>query len=146
MSTVPDTSMAVYFADDDAIIECTACDPDAGEPADWPAWTDAERFACIDPDPGAPGVEPTPDDVAWLAANPSLPPISPAVERRMAALAAVADSIATGILTPPVAGGSPFEPTDADWDEAARWAEHLDRVDSLRREDDHQAEVRARFG
>ena len=36
------------FAGDDGVIECTACDPDAGEPADWPAWTDADRWEPTD--------------------------------------------------------------------------------------------------
>jgi hypothetical protein len=43
-------------------------------------------------------------------------------------------------------GSEPFEPSGADLDEMAAWSEHLDRLESLRIEDDHQAEVRARFG
>jgi hypothetical protein len=35
---------AIPFSDDDVIIECGACDPDHGEPAEWPAWTDAARW------------------------------------------------------------------------------------------------------
>jgi hypothetical protein len=33
---------AIYWVLDDEAIECTACDPDPGEPEDWPAWTDAD--------------------------------------------------------------------------------------------------------
>src|SRR5689334_9625554 len=63
--------------------------------------------------------EPDPVDVAWLNENP-----------------------------PPIAGGAPepFEPSAEDWDEMARWSEHLDRLEAIRREDDHQAEARARLG
>jgi hypothetical protein len=82
---------AVYWVLDDEAIECTACDPDAGEPEDWPAWTDADCWTHIDPPDQ---VEPTHDDIAWVNTHPILPP---------------------------VCGGSPddepFEPTDADWDD-----------------------------
>jgi hypothetical protein len=43
METIHDTSLAVYFADHDDVIECSACDPCYGDPADWPEWTDADR-------------------------------------------------------------------------------------------------------
>jgi hypothetical protein len=46
----------------------------------------------------------------------------------------------------PIAGGAPFEPTDGDWDQMAAWSEHLDRLDSLRRESDAEDEARRRFG
>jgi hypothetical protein len=59
--SVHDTSFAVYFADDDAVIECGACDPEYGEPEGWPEWVDADRW------------EPTPDDVAWLNHEPYQP-------------------------------------------------------------------------
>jgi hypothetical protein len=60
-------------------------------------------------------------DVAWLNENPTLPPIT---------------------------GGSPepYEPTDADWDEMARWSAHLDRLEGLSREDDAEFEARMRYG
>jgi hypothetical protein len=109
---------AIYWVLDDDAIECTACDPEAGELEDWPAWTDADRWTHIDPPD-----EPTEADVAWLDAHPILPP---------------------------VAGGSPepesFEPTDADWDEMARWSAHLDRLEAIRSQDDAEDEARARFG
>src|SRR4051794_33755615 len=47
---------AIPFAADDAVIECGACDPEYGDPAEWPAWTDA--------------------DIVWLNENPTLPPLS----------------------------------------------------------------------
>jgi hypothetical protein len=59
--SVHETDFAVYFATDDDIIECTACDPDAGDAETWPSWTDAFRFV------------PTPDDVAWLNHEPYQP-------------------------------------------------------------------------
>src|SRR4051812_14072694 len=45
----------------------------------------------------------------------------------------------------PISGGAPeaFEPTDADLDEMARWSEWQDRLDALRRDEDHQDEARA---
>jgi hypothetical protein len=58
MSTVHDTAdYAIPFADHDALIECGACDPEYGEPADWDDWTDADRY------------EPTPNDIAFLNQN-----------------------------------------------------------------------------
>ena len=57
-------------------------------------------------------------DEAWLAANP----------------------------LPPIAGGSPDGPTDEDWDEMARWSEHLDRLEALSRDDDAEFELRMRYG
>lgn len=82
---------AIYWVLDDDAIECTACDPDAGEPEDWPAWTDADCWTHIDT-PNQ--LEPDQGDVEWLNNTPALPPI---------------------------AGGAPdddqVEPSDADWDD-----------------------------
>lgn len=58
-------------------------------------------------------------DVAWLNENPVLPPIS---------------------------GGAPDGPTDADWEEMAAWSEHLDRLEALSRDDDAEYEARLRYG
>jgi hypothetical protein len=93
-----DDGFAIYWVLDDYAIECTACDPDAGEPSEWPEWTDADRWTHIDPPDQA---EPSQEDSVWAAEHLELPPI---------------------------AGGSPepepepFEPTDADWDDYARWS------------------------
>jgi hypothetical protein len=65
---------AVPWADDDAVIECGALDPEHGEPEAWPAWTDEDRYelgpASGDDDyrPSAedPTYEPTPEDLAKL--------------------------------------------------------------------------------
>jgi hypothetical protein len=104
--TLPDATFDVYFASDDQIIECTACDPDAGEPADWPAWTDACRW------------EPTPDDVAWLNTSP-----------------------------PPISGGAPeWEPSEADWADYHEHCLEVERLDALRRMEDHEHELRLRYG
>jgi hypothetical protein len=68
--TLPDATFDVYFATDDQIIECTATDPHAGDPADWPSWTDADRWE-LDL------VEPSQEDSAWAAEHLELPaPIS----------------------------------------------------------------------
>jgi hypothetical protein len=63
--SVHDTSFAVYFAGDDAVIECEAIDPEAGPPECWPEWTDADRW------------EPTEADYQWAAENIELPPVGP---------------------------------------------------------------------
>ena len=74
METIHDTSLAVYFADHDDVIECGACDPCYGDPADWPEWTDADRWTHIDPPDQ---VDPSPDDCRWAAGHLELPaPIS----------------------------------------------------------------------
>ena len=52
-----------------------------------------------------------------------------------------------GTLDTPAA--IPFEPSDADWDDMARWCEWVDRNDEIRRDADvdaAQAEARARYG
>jgi hypothetical protein len=100
---LPEADYAVYFVLDDDIIECTACDPEAGEPSDWPSWCDQDRWTHIDePD------QVSLDDVAWLNSNP-LPLPLPA----------------------PIAGGSPgpFEPSDQDWEDYARWSGHTTDAD-----------------
>jgi hypothetical protein len=43
-------------------------------------------------------------------------------------------------------GSEPFEPKDADLEEMHQESIWQDRLDGIRRDDDHQAEVRARFG
>jgi hypothetical protein len=60
-------------------------------------------------------------DIAWLNENPTLPPI---------------------------AGGSPepFEPSDEDWDDYARFCEDVERSNALRRMDDAEYEARMRYG
>lgn len=60
-------------------------------------------------------------DIAWLNTHPTLPPIT---------------------------GGSPepFEPSDEDWDEMARWCEWVDRLEAMNREDDAEFEARMRYG
>jgi hypothetical protein len=73
---------AIPFADDDAVIECGACDPHFGDPSTWPEWVDADRW------------EPAPDDVAWL-------------------------------------NQEPYEPTDADWEEFARYSGHFTDEDLI---------------
>lgn len=80
---------AIYWVLDDEAIECEACDPDAGEPEDWPDWTDQDCWTHIDPPDQ---VEPSEADCQWAAQNFELPPI---------------------------AGGAPeaFEPSDKDWDD-----------------------------
>lgn len=55
MSLPSTADYATPWTADDVIIECEAIDPEAGDPQDWPSWTDADRY------------EPSPDDVAWHA-------------------------------------------------------------------------------
>jgi hypothetical protein len=107
------------FASDDQVIECGALDLEWGDPETWPDWVDDFRWIAVPDDDQA---EPSEDDCRWAAEHLELPPI---------------------------AGGSPtepFEPTDADLDDMARWSEWQDRLDSLRREDDAADEARRRFG
>ena len=60
-------------------------------------------------------------DIQWLNENPTLPPI---------------------------AGGSPepYEPTDADWEEMARWSEWASRNDEVRQHEDAMDELCRRYG
>jgi hypothetical protein len=78
---------ATPFATDDAVIEAGLDDPDYGDPAEWPAWTDqrVEVGPAYHPEPAA-------GDVAWLNSNPILPPIAGGAPEA-------------------------FEPTDQDWDD-----------------------------
>lgn len=48
---------------------------------------------------------------------------------------------------PPVAGGSPkpYEPTDEDLEEMARWSEHLDRLEGIRWLEDAEYEAQQRY-
>lgn len=122
--SLPDATFAVYFATDDDIIECTACDPDAGDAADWPAWTDADRWELgrgFDPaslvppelEPDEDLVEPSESDLAWYLAE----------------LAELGE-------LPPLAGGAPepLEPyAGEDWLEYDAWAR---RVAELHQGDD----------
>jgi hypothetical protein len=39
-----------------------------------------------------------------------------------------------------------FEPTDADWDDYCKHSIDMDRLDALRRMDDHEYEARMRYG
>jgi hypothetical protein len=66
------------------------------------------------------GVVPTEADIQWLNETPGLPPI---------------------------AGGSPepYEPTDADLEEMARWAEWADRNDEIRQQEDAMDELCRRY-
>jgi hypothetical protein len=112
---------AIYWVLDDAAIECTACDPDAGPPEVWPAWTDLDRFTCIDPDDQ---VEPTDADVEWL--NVTRFPL-------------------------PISGGSPepeneWEPSPEDWRDYHEHCLEVERLDALRRRADYEYELRMRYG
>jgi hypothetical protein len=53
---------AIPFSLDDEVIEAPACDPDAGDPAEWPSWCDEHRW------------EPSDEDCRWAAEHFELPP------------------------------------------------------------------------
>jgi hypothetical protein len=59
----------------DSIIELGADDPDYGDPAGWPAWTDDWRWVPTEPQPleppadEEPAYEPTPQDRTWSASH-----------------------------------------------------------------------------
>ena len=62
--------------------------------------------------------EPDQADVAWLNENP-----------------------------PPISGGAPeWEPSEADWADYHEHCMEQDRLDALRRMDDHEYELRIRYG
>jgi hypothetical protein len=100
----------------------TILDPEWGDPAEWPEWTDSDRWElgpALPPDaaplppelePDEPGsFEPDPGDREWVARN-----------------------------------------LDADeaemWSDYREWAEHVDRLDANRRALDAAYEARCRFG
>jgi hypothetical protein len=77
--SLPDATFDVYFADHDALIECTANDEvEYDDPAEWPCYVDEWRWA-ITPDDD-PAFEPAPDDVAWVNDNPLPEPFTPSDE------------------------------------------------------------------
>ena len=82
-------------------------EPDQGDADDFPA-LEPDMIDDEDLDELSEDFEPAPEDAAWVAEHPALPPIS---------------------------GGAPepFEPTDADWDDFHRWCEMSDLAELRRR-------------
>jgi hypothetical protein len=79
MSTIPQTAADGILIDQ--LIEIrTLDDPACGDPAEWPEWTDADRWEpgpAIPPDavplpPKLAPVDPDPADVEWLNTQPTL--------------------------------------------------------------------------
>jgi hypothetical protein len=66
------TDFDIPFSSDDAVIEYEAIDPEAGEPEEWPAWTDEFWYEPTQEDVeflnrNAYGYEPTPEDLEEMA-------------------------------------------------------------------------------
>ena len=80
-------------------------EPEASDPATWPAWTDADRWE-LGPDPDDERFDYTAEDEAWWT-----------------------EQTRQAEDMTPASGGAPAGPTEADWAEYAAWSPRSERSD-----------------